>query len=272
LLPEPTKALQSSGEHEHVCVAVFGSRVHTFPPTHTTTDFEATIHDNNPVAFAGVLIELAGIDFALAVSTEIGRLRSAASGATALPLRPAITISAMDPATGSRQIVDPLPALVTGGRRRRGKDAKEAALLRTLALETYFTSAELELMLQEFRDLSGEEPLNVSHARMWFTQHGFTPRMIELVVRVFVAPLPCGTPGSQGDFAAACIRVLSSLERSSNDERMTTFFRLFDLNGDGMLDSAEVRVLSDVLLEQFTKASGNRRSDERARAAIDTLL
>ena len=231
-----------------------------------------------------------------------------------LPVIPGGSASAQTNNAMSPNSQDDLSASANGGggmsmmttRPRKGR-SKDAGLVRKLTVETYWTTHEVEMMLQEMADITGDEPLDRSHMEMWFTQHGLTPKLIDLIVKSLApaeliqqqqqsssssgasstATTTSGLPTTttttttitthQGDkekeqeLAAACIQALSILEKGTNDQRMYFFFRLFDLNGDGMLSISELQVFEDVMLEHFEKVSG-RRPDERALTAIQALM
>eukprot|EP00727_Mastigamoeba_balamuthi_P008503 m51a1_g4275 hypothetical protein (1231) ;mRNA; r:312095-318578 len=251
-------------------------------PTYLTI----AMRENDAEMFGRALVEIAGSEFAARVASFLADSCDATS-----PYCRNRTSAKTTPA--------PVPTLPTGalhrntnsslgragGRTLRTRiDAKESALFKRLAFQTYFSMHELETIFQEFSDIVGDEPFSDKHMKMFFTQHGLTPRLIDLIVESIgwkntsgnaQKPLPPPvTKEREVHFCSSCIQALSILEKGTNDERMYFYFRLFDLNGDGVLQPDELRVFSDIMLEHYHKASGVEpgSQDTKAVAAIEVLL
>jgi hypothetical protein len=56
------------------------------------------------------------------------------------------------------------------------------------------------------------------------------------------------------------VRVISILERGSNDEKLYFYFKLFDFNNDGLLESDELQVLAEVMQESYSIVSSSSSS------------
>lgn len=122
--------------------------------------------------------------------------------------------------------------------------------------------------------------------RMFFIQQNVGQRLTDLIVEslgyaeIEKAQQAAGaTPEEVKErelkACCACIQTLSILKKGSNNEKLYFYCRLFDINGDGVLEPHELKIFSDVMYESYhahRSTEAGEEEEERAKEAIDVLL